>query len=382
MRVIHLKGLLDVVKDNTFSIAVDDSSSKVSMLNTRCGLSKISYVLNELGVDGKPFSFFGPDAGITRNYERWASGFGYGCVISWPDRELAFPEMKPNGCGMIVSKIGDVPDIDELSNRILRLSENPPTLMGMEVEWDAGDSNHFIEVLRVEDSSYSGLQKGDICALLHTSASEMKDLMYDFDRWVDSGGRWIETPVGEILVLMDSLSKEYYKEYKKLEEFSKKKREIIFDNIFDQHEVICNPTHQGLFKENEIRLGLYDSTDGIFPISLRPDLPVYLVEGNKNIKPELIPPNIPEWKREQIEGINVLPHGGGYQLKIDTKNLQMSQKNGTRLFKTKTKGREYLFTNPSQIPYNYRGKEVLDKIFEWDLGQPVVKMEQKYTVKI
>ncbi|WGI16958.1 hypothetical protein [Methanonatronarchaeum sp. AMET-Sl] len=373
---------LEVVKDNTYSIAVDDSSSRVSILNTKCGLSKISHVLKALGVEGRPFSFFGPDAGITRNYERWANGFGYGCVISWPDEGLAFPQMKPNGCGMIVSRIDEAPTIDELSSRILRLSENPPSLMGREIEWDAGDSNHFVEVLRVESSKHGDLNEGDYCALLHTSASELKNLMYDFDRWSEEGGKWIDTPFGEMLVLIDSLASRYYSEFKKLEEFSKKKREIIFDHLFDEHEIICNPTHQGLFKENEIRLGLYESTDGVYPLSLRPDLPVYLVQGKENIKPELLPNDIPQWKKELLEGINVMPHGGGYELKINTNQIKMTQKNDLRLFKTSVNGREYLFTNPSQIPYDYRGEKVLNKIKEWDLGDPIVKMEQKYTVKI
>jgi len=377
-----LKSDLEVVKDNTYSIAVEDSSSKVSVLNTRCGLAKISYVLDEMGVEGEPFSFFGPDAGITRNYERWESGFGYGCVITWPDRKLAFPQIKPNGCGMIVSKINEVPDIDEMAGRILHLTENPPHVMDREIEWDAGDSNHFVEVLRVSDSESPLLNEGDHCALLHTSASELKDLMYDFDRWAREGGSWIDTPLGEMLVLTDGLADEYYGEYKKLEEFSKKKRKAIFDSLFDGHEVICNPTHQGLFKQNEVRLGLYDSTEGIYPISLRPDLPVYLVTGKRNINPELISGEIEPWKRELIEGINVLPHGGGYELKIETDNLEMVRKNGVRMFKTDNGDREYLFTNPSQIPYNYRGEEVLRKIEEWELGEPVVEMEQEYTVKI
>jgi hypothetical protein len=91
------KKLLEEARQHIFSLGLQDLASALSYENMVHGLGKVLFVL-----DSNAFCVFGPDATITRNVKRWESGFGYGAVIKWFDKGIAFPEMRPNGCGMIL----------------------------------------------------------------------------------------------------------------------------------------------------------------------------------------------------------------------------------------------------------------------------------------
>jgi len=368
-----------------FSTAVGDTSSKVSILNTKRGLAKIKHALKKLGVDKPPIAVFGPDAGITRNYERWKSGFGYGCVIRWPDPNFAFPQIKPNACGMLITLLKEPISEDKLLERIKKVRKNPPQIGSNKLNWDIGSSNHFIEILEVDKCKSSQLERGDTVALLHTSPSEMKDIMYNFERWgsKDHGG-WIDTPFGDLLVLRDDTADEYYREFKNLEKASKNKRLKVADLIFREHQVVSNPMHQGLFKRNEARLGLYDCNDKeFFPLSLRPDLPVFLLKGKENISDDMYNNHeVSDTISKNLTGINILPHGGGYELRIDGHNPCSFNFEEEYLFRLSGNESNYIFSNPSKLPYDYRGLDVLQKVKEWELGEVAAELNQRYTVKI
>lgn len=369
------------VEENIFSIAVNDLSSNISILNTKFGFYKLKKAMEKLGYDNSPFCVFGPDAGVTRNFERWKSGFGYGCLINWGEPELAFPQMKPNACGMLVAKISEVPNEEELIERIQKFNKKNPVLWNKELKWDLGKSNHFVEILKATESKLNNIERGENLVLMHTSPTELKPLLYDFDKWEERGGKWIETGEGDILVLEGEVADNYYDTYQGIEEFSNKKRELIANYLFDSPKFVSNKIHQGISKPGEIRLGLYDCGEDYFPISLRPDLPIYIVEGKKNIKRDILKEKgIGE--KKWLENINILPHGGGYTFNLSQNGIDLIKKDGNRFYRVNFDGRDYIFSNPSTLPYSYRGKEVIEKIKQWDLGKPLVKMKQKYTVKV
>ncbi|OKY77857.1 MAG: hypothetical protein BTN85_0333 [Candidatus Methanohalarchaeum thermophilum] len=368
------------VEDNIYSFAVDDLSSRLSISNTKFGLAKIDSVLKDKRINKSPTCVFGPDAGITRNFERWKSGFGYGCVIRWPEG-FAFPEMKPNSCGMILVRLDEVPSYDDVVSNIVELRDRNLKIDDIEVIWDFGKSNHFVEVYEATESKTDEVEEGEVFALLHTSASEKKHLMYDFDKWQDRGGRWVDTAFGEILTLEGDLVDRYFREYKELEEFSIKKRRLVAEEILPDLEVVSNPTHQGLFDKNEIRLGLYEAQEGLFPLSFNSRLPVYLIRPNSSSE---IPKAGEELYSNKAVDLNLLPHGGGYKLSLSESdyNIKPIIKEGNRFFAIKPNDRDYVLSNPSNIPFDYRGTKVLDKVREFGLGEAVVKLEQRYTIKI
>ncbi len=101
---------------------------------------------------------------------------------------------------------------------------------------------------------------------------------------------------------------------------SKKRRELVAQKLFGDFELLSNETHQGLISCNEILLGCHhiNNKDTIYPLTLRGDLPAYLLEGKKNLEPASIE-NLGFAKRARQLGVyqrlrkaNVIPHGGGY----------------------------------------------------------------------
>lgn len=394
-----MSDLLALAQSRIVSFSVNDSSARLSRMNTQYGLGKIIYALGRRGVPADSvYCVFGPDAGITRNAKRWASGFGYGCLIRWAGAEelgddILFPEVRPNACGMLVAAVPNVPIPHELLERIQRVKEKRPEINGVPLHWNVGESNHFIEVRRVEDSHWEGVHDGDHIVLIHTSPNEFKRELYDFDAWQQRGGGWEETPLGKIFVLEGPLAREYFASYKQMDKWGQAKRELIARELFGEIRVISNTTHQGLSTINVMRLGLYDSTDAstspsgepIFPIALRWDLPAYLVRGKPNLTRDQI-------KRKRkglvkkgfvpfLEQINILPHGGGYALPKYMEDCEVIRREGARLFRFVKGDGLYLMSDPSAMPYKYRGLKVYQRTIDLELCEPVATLQLIYTLK-
>ncbi len=392
--------LLKEAENRIFSLGLGDTASVLSLVNTRYGLAKIIHVLRNYGIDTTgTFSVLGPDATVTRNYDRWISGFGYGCIIHWPGKKysgvkMIFPEVRPNACGMILAILNEALSHADVLESIHETKNKDLCIEGVPVEWDLNKGNHFIEVLSVTMSKLDSLPIGSYLALIHTSASELKQQLYLFENF---GGRWEDTPFGKCYVLEGRDANDYYNQYKKLEAFSMEKRRILLSEIFGDCEIICNPIHQGLFDTNVMRLGVYDSTDKstcclnapIFPLALRWDLPVLLMRGNQNLSQETIDRLRFYEKAEElgliefIRNVNILPHGGGYRFNIAYKEIKSVQLHNFRYFKMLTReDRLFIISNPREVPYTYRGREVLQKIKECALGEPLAELKQVCSFKV
>ncbi len=182
--------------------------------------------------------------------------------------------------------------------------------------------------------------------------------------------------------------------------------------ILPESEILSNILHQGLFAENEIRLGCYDTLDkhypegkALFPIALRWDHPLYIFQGKRNLSREVL------WMRgfaqraeklglmNELRNINVLPHGGGYTIKTSYHNLRIIRTKIANNFvmsgvnpiskireiskreKDLSKFGEMIVTNPRELPYDYRGIKVIEKTLEYDLGTPVAMLQPLMTLK-
>jgi hypothetical protein len=393
--------LLSLAEERIFSLGVDDSASRLSYTNMRYGLAKIISALLERGTDiGETFCVLGPDATITRNIERWNSGFGYGCFIHWPGEgytreKVIFPEVRPNACGMILAVIDGKPQSKkELLSRICEVKERELFIGGVPIQWDLDKGNHFIETHLVEDSRWDGMPIDSHTALIHTSISEFKSQLYGFEAF---GGRWVDTPFGGCYVLEGEAADEYFDRYKRLEVLSREKRRLLLTEIFGDCMVVCNPIHQGLSASNVVRLGVYDSTENstcpsntpLFPLALRWDIPVYLMRGFQNLSPGVMAQLGFLGRAEELgitdlmENMNILPHGGGYELVKPLRELEDVHRTKRGLYRIVAKGeRPLVFLNPRGLPYTYRGEVVLRAAEEHGLGESMAELRQVCSFKV
>lgn len=392
--------ILKIAAERIVSFGLGDASLEISKLNAMYGLGKIIYTLESAGLDSSScLCLFAPDGGISRNKSRWGAGFSYGCYIRWPGPDegvrVTFPQIKPNACGVLVGKVKDPSSYKELSMRLNKVKDSTTTALNG-YKLNLGVSNHFIEVATVVSSKIKLLNEADNIVLIHTSPSERKEHLYDCSYWEPKGGKWMDTPLGPIFVLWDGLAQEYYDTYKDIDEFGKFKRETIARFLFDEIEIICNPTHQGLENINIARLGLYNSQDSstsitgtpLFPLILRWDLPIFILEGLPNVSiPVIEQVNMKTGEKffdkiyPYLQTANILPHGSGYQIPFSPQGWTIEHDSGKRLFKLSNSDLNYIFTTPSELPYYYRGIEILEKIEELMLGKAVAKLKQLYTLR-
>lgn len=388
------EGLLNLAEKRIFSLGIRDIASALAYENMRYGIGKMMYAMDSDSV----YCVFGPDATITRNIERWSSGFGYGALIRWPDTDVFFPEMRPNGCGMILVELDKLPGKDEILERISEIEISDILFNGIKLKPDFGKGNHFIEFYKTMDISpeIRGIMPKECnYAILHGSAPEKKDEIYKPGDGID-----VQTPLGKICILEGNSGREYYRKWLKYEKFCKGRREFLIREVVGKCRVISNFTHQGLFSRNEIRLGCYDTMDkspkdkSLFPVALRWDHPVYIFKGKKNLSDEVtgrlgFDNRVDEiGVRQGLNRVNILPHGGGYKLEIDYTKIGIRRTpignnfilNGTK--KGISKFGKMIIMNPHEIPYNYRGMGVIGKIMEYDLATPVAKLQPLMTLKV
>ncbi len=378
-------------------------ASALAYENMRYGLGKIMYALDDYDVS----CVFGPDATITRNVERWESGFGYGAVIRWPERGVFFPQIRPNACGMLLARIDELPSRENIIHRMSEVMDSELFLDGVRVRPDFGHGNHFFEFYSVLETSpdvSTDIPKDGFYVLLHGSAPERKDAFYG----VTGSEQRVLTPMGEISFLDGAAGKEYYRNWADLEDFSMRRREFILKEVIGGFSVVSNTTHQGLSAGSEIRLGCYNSVQkALFPVAMRWDIPVYVFRGKPNLSGEVIG-RVGFLGRaeetgmlERLQNTNILPHGGGY--KVDLEYTRITVVNGgdhnhfvlsgakpassvSEMMDNSKRGvssfGEMVIMNPRELPYDYRGLSVIEKTMEYELGTPVAKLQPLMTLKV
>jgi len=399
--------LLQLAEEHIYSLTIRDLASALSYENMRYGVGRMMSALESEDV----LCVFGPDSTITRNIGRWQAGFGYGAVLRWKDEGIYFPEMKPNACGMILARMDELPSKEEIIEQVTLVEESEIYLGDTQLETDFGKGNHFFELyktLEVSPDIEDRMPPDSYYAIMHGSGQEKRDVMYNA---VDDG-EWVKAPLGKISVLSGSNGKQYYRNWLKYNEFSKKRRETLIKEVLGEVEVISNLTHQGLFKRNEIRLGVHDSMDesyqpgeAIFPVALRWDLPLHIFKGKKSLSEEVVK-RAGFYERANETGsmkdlmdVNILPHGGGYQLQLPytkIKTMQTSMGNSFILDGMKPASNvdemtpkksisefgTMIISNPRELPYTYRGESVIREIMAYDLGTEVAKLQPMMTIKI
>ncbi|MFC1752374.1 hypothetical protein ACFL96_03155 [Thermoproteota archaeon] len=391
------KKILERASKHIFSTGVEDSATELCKANMQFGLAKMHLLQEDHGFEPDATFISSPDETITRNAGRWNQGIGYGGKISWGTgkNKLLVLDVKPNACGMLVGGIDEIPDPKKLLETIYNFEKEDTYIKNVKVKWDFNKGNHFIDIFKVEGSL---VKMPDYLVIVHCGCPEMKTpneagpgLYFDYSSALQQIYDKMDTPFGPIYSLSGERAKEYYKFYEFADFYAKKRREIAFKAFFDGN-MICNKTHQGLINMNEIALGCHNVDDikGLYPFSIRADLPSYLIRAKKNLTHNQIE-DLGFSERAEELGVynklakaNLLPHGGGYTLTDSLYVDKIFEVNKTRYFEVDMKdgmGKK-IISDPRDVQYSYRGREVLLKTIDIGLGEEVTTLRPIYTLKV
>jgi hypothetical protein len=399
--VRNKQDLLDRAADHIFSTGLRDGGTQLCRANMKYGLAKIHWVQEQLGVKSDATFISTPDMTITRNAARWQSGFGYGGKISWGDgnNELIILNVKPNTCGMMVGGLDRLPEVSELVHKLEDMKDRKDQIDGIDLQWDFHISNHFIDLFWVKP--VSEVQLSEYVFIIHSSARELTGdnrmgfgLYYDGSQQLAEMAEMLDTPFGPLNILTDSRAREYYEFHCYAEEFSKRKRALAAELLFGEFQYISNEVHQRLASMNEILLGCHllpeEDPECILPLVLRADLPAYLVKGRPNLGDAEIE-SLGFTQRSERLGVserlrkaNIIPHGAGYNFPNLLNVCQVFEHNDQRYFEVdlhNDRGKKVI-SNPREIPYLYRGREVVLKTLELNLCELVAKLVPRYVLKV
>jgi len=392
---------LQIAKKHCFFIGLNDSGAELCKANIVYGIAGIHYIQNQLGLSPNATFISTSDMTITRNTNRWGSGFGYGGKISWGagDNDLIILNTKPNACGMLVGGLEKPPDIESLIKKLHEIETGTIEIDGIEVIWEFYKSNHFIDVFRVKLVTKLDHNLPPYAFIIHGSADEFRGdnesgfgIYYDKSKQLREIAERIETPLGEFHILTGSGARKYFERYQCAENFSKKKRKVAAELLFGKFIEISNETHQGLINMNEIVLGCHylKNRTTLFPVTLRADLPAYLVKGNPNLSSESIE-LLGFEKRAKSLGVydgllnaNIIPHGGGYVLPDILTVNRVIEVDGERYFEVEIqndRGKK-IISEVRELPYEYRGRKVMLRALEIGSIEIVAKLIPQYVLKI
>ncbi|MGD8967784.1 MAG: hypothetical protein PVI07_09780 [Anaerolineae bacterium] len=394
------EALLRRAAEHIFSTGLDDSGARLGLANMKYGLAKIHLAQEALGLSPNATFIAAPDLSVTRNSARWMSGFGYGGRITWGDGEhaLVILDLKPNCCGMLVGGLDRLPDEEALLQRVQALRSVELSIDGVPVKWDFGKSNHFITLFRTTSLGERGLLP--YAFVIHGSGSELRGetswghgLYWDQSAALRRQADVLETPFGPLYVLTGQRARDYYDYFQWVEAFSKQRRLLIAHRLFDETTVYNNETHQGLMNMNEMALGIYavqGEEEAVFPLTLQAHLPAYLIRNHPNLSEATI--ERLGWAERarrlgvhgRLKAANLVPHGGGYtfpHIQDVVSVIEVQQERFFELSFVTGEGRQ-IVNNVRDLPYAYRGMEVVERTVALDLGELVARLDPIYGLKL
>ncbi|MFX1454588.1 MAG: hypothetical protein ACFFDB_04375 [Promethearchaeota archaeon] len=398
--------LLDRASQFIFSTGINDGASRLCKANMKYGLAQFHLIQEAYGFEPKATFISSPDETISRNKYRWNSGLGYGGRLNWGDGEekLIFLNLKPNCCGILAGGLEEVPDPYNLIKKIDDVKSTELYHDDIQINWDYGISNHFINCF--ETKNLSDLDFPPYMFLIHGSAPEFRDdneygagLYIDKSKLLKEQATEIDTKLGKQYILLDSDAKDYLEFNKRALKFSNSKREIIASKLFDYgFRLICNQPHQFLKDYNNMYLGSNCTdtsceiiTSEIFPTTLRADISAYLFKGKKNFTPTILKNEGFLNRAENFELVDILtnacilPHGGGYELTDIEDVLDILEYKHQRYFVTSLKtntSRLKIVRNVGELQFEYRGRDIVLKTLQLNLGEIVARLNPLFSLKL
>jgi len=298
---------------------------------------------------------------------------------------------------MLVGGLEKYPDEKKLLEKVEIFQKKKSFVNKIKVKWDFSKGNHFIEIFSVKPMIE--VEVSPYVFVIHGSASELREnspfawgLYYDKSPALKKEADCVNTPFGSLPILEGKKAKRYFELYQFADVFAKQKRELVAKGLFGDYQLISNETHQGLLNYNEILLGAHyiNGKSKLYPLTLRADLPAYLLKGHKNLRPESIE-SLGFGKRARKLGVyqrlrqaNLIPHGGGYTFPQLLSVEEVYEIGGKRYFKADAandRGKQIIF-DVRDIPFIYRGREVALRLLELELGEIAAKLIPLYVIKV
>ncbi len=398
--------LLDRANQFIFSTGLNDGASKLCKANMKYGLAQMHLIQEKYGFEPKATFISSPDETISRNKFRWNSGLGYGGRLNWGEggETIIFLNVKPNCCGLLVGGLKEVPDPYDLIKKIDDVKSTELYHSDILINWDYGISNHFINCF--ETKNLSDLDLPPYIFLIHGSAPEFRDdneygagLYIDKSKLLKEQSVEVNTKLGKQYILLDSEAKSFLKIHNQALKFSNSKREIIASKLFDYgYDIICNQPHQFLKDYNNMYLGSNCTdtscsiiTSDIFPTTLRADISAYLFRGKKSFSMTTLRNEKFLGRAENLELVDtltnayLLPHGGGYELTDIEDVLDILEYKHQRYFVTSLKtntSRLKIIRNVGELQFEYRGRDVILKTLQLNLGEIVARLNPLFSLKL
>lgn len=383
--------------EHIFSLGLDDSGARIAIQTMAYGLAQLHCLQEHLGYAPNAFFLGAPDLTVTRNVYRFTHGIGYGGIIFWGDgtAEWIPLDLKPNACGMLVGGLTESREYADIIDKLEALKREPVAIEGTQMKWDFNASNHFINLFQVADNP----DLPPYIFVIHGAGDEFRgDNHGQFGLYIDKSSllqkraSTFVTPFGKIHYLTGQDAWEYLYFYEAVEEFTRQRRGYVAEQLFGDYTRITDQNHQGLAGLNTIILGCHTFSDEetLYPLMLRPDRPGYLLSGCFNLSEEQI--EMAGFTRrakrlgiyEQLRKVNLLPHGGGYIFPEILDVDRVWETDGRRYYELTTLtglGRQ-LVEHLREIPYEYRGQQVLTQTLHWGLGRKRATLIPLFTLKI
>jgi hypothetical protein len=384
--------LLERARRRCFFLDVGDAAARLCRANMPYGIAKIHWMQESLGIEPDARYVSTPDSTVTRNRDRWPSGFGYGGVVEWSGSGMVPVELKPNCCGVLVAGLRDLPDLDGLRSTVGRVARAELDLEPVPARWDLDKGNHFLNLYEVPDPSVTGGCPWVV--VMHSSgqelryASELGPGLYlggpATDGSLDALVREIPTPFGVGLAVTGRDARAYVEYTTMVEEYALRRREAYARAIFGHGiEVLFNETHQGFDGPGRMRLGCYGLERRALPwvpVTLRADLPGYLVEPCELYsmaaleREGLVDRARAEGCLDCLLGAAVLPHGSGYAYpEANGADVEVEDRGPGVPRRFRLGGGEWV-ESIRDLPYTYRGDEVIRRIEDLGAGRVVTEL--------
>ncbi len=392
---------LERAREHCFLAGVGDVGEALCGANMPYGIAKIHHVQAELGLPPDATFVGAPDATVTRNTRRWTQGFGYGGRIQWSG-DFAVLDIKSNACGMIVVALDEAPPVEQIRERAQKLMHEPLVVDGVEVEFDLAEGNHFLDLCEVRETYDGAEASSKTYAIIHSSGHEHREatprgpgIYYDASEALAGMAEQRDTPWGPLHILRGQTAEEWFSFYRWAQDFSLRRREALARELLGPLEVVCNRTHQGLSAINDALLGCYtfDEDDlargQLFPLTLAPDLPAYLVAPRPNLDDRALDETgfgeraEKHGVVERLRSANLLPHGGGYSYAQYSRVGGVVERDGERHFElVKPDGTAELVSDVRGAAYGYRGDEVRERMLALRLAEPRIRTEITYILRV
>ena len=374
---------MNFAEKNFFSLGLKDVAEEIGRENAKWFIANVHSIQEKLGYEKRAMVVGAPNFTFQTSSNKFRRGIPEGARFMWGDDayDLVLADLEIDLCGMLIGSVEDDYSLERILNTLHKMREKRYEIDNIEIErsyfWPGG---HFLKLYEVK--SYKTLDFPKNVVVLHTSSNKMRNQLRDFVR---EKAEEIETPFGMTRILRGSDAREYKKCCKYASDFSKRKRQIIFEEIFDG-QTIANHNHVDLMGLNEAIIGCDVVDEGEVSVISLTDK-AYLVKGKKNLSSEKIEECfgsrlIEKWAHDYLLNLNMVSHGGGHELPgVDRLEKVIFYPEG-RVFIFKCGSRIEAYEDMWNIPRDYRVEGILERVQSLGLADHYATLQLIYTIKV